>query len=202
MKLTVLGIDPSFANMGFCVGNIDTDGIGKHFRHPMQIAELLLVSTEGRDKKEVRKSSDDLRRAKELHTALHDILDRHNPNIVFCEIPHGSQSARASWALGISVGVLASCSVPLIQLSALEVKLASVGNKSASKAQMIDWATKLFPDAEWLKHNKKLVAKNEHLADAVAVINAGMRSDEFERLVAAMNAATHTVLTPARRRVL
>jgi hypothetical protein len=180
--IKVVGLDVAFANFGMvratvCHGtNSSLDGIF--------VDELKLLTTVGQDKKVVRKSSDDLRRAKEL---LHPLIRFcNNSTIAFAEVPHGSQSARASWSLGISVGVLAACPVPIIQVSALEVKLATVGKKTASKAEMIAWAVSRHPDAEWLRHGKKLVAANEHLADAVATIYAGMRTDEFKGLLALM----------------
>ena len=188
MKITVLGIDPSLTNMGLCVGEIDTlhHAVGIHC---MEVTLLHLVRTEVQNKKTVRKSSDDLRRAQELHTELHRVIAKHKPQMIFTEVPSGSQSAVSAKGLGIAVGVLASITRPLIQVSQQEVKMASVGKKTASKEEMIDWATRLYPEAEWLTHRGKLVAHNEHLADAVAVINAGICTDEFKRLLVAFRVA-------------
>lgn len=170
----VVGLDVAFANFGMARATVR--------EHDLLVTDLKLLSTKGQDKKTVRKSSDDLRRAKEILAPMQDFC---RPAIIaFAEVPHGSQSARASWSLGISVGILASCSIPVIQVSALEVKMATVGKRNASKQDMIDWAVSLHPDAQWLRHGKKLVAANEHLADAVATIYAGLKTDEFKRLVA------------------
>ncbi len=176
-NLKVVGIDLAFANMGLCRALISQEAV--------KVTDLRLVKTEGFEGKSVRKNSSDLRRAQELQTALISFCE--GATLAFCEIPHGSQSARASWSLGISVGVLASCKVPVIQLSALEVKMVTVGKKTASKQEMIEWAVARHPAAPWLYSKKRLVAANEHLADAVATIYAGMKTDEFKRLVALLS---------------
>jgi Holliday junction resolvasome RuvABC endonuclease subunit len=201
MRLIVIGLDPSFANLGICAGAFSSNA-GTELPKCLDIEELKLIHTDVQNKKVVRKSSDDLRRAKEQHTALHNMLDKYSPHIVFTEVPSGSQSAVSAKGLGITIGILASITYAVIQVSQQEVKMASVGKKTASKEEMIDWATSLYPDAPWLTHNKKLVAANEHLADAVAVINAGMRTDEFQRLVMAFTVMQHpTHQFNKRRRV-
>jgi Holliday junction resolvasome RuvABC endonuclease subunit len=178
----VLGIDPSFANMGFARGAIDIDTM------EISIENLLLLKTESQADKDVRKSSDDLRRAKELHSAL--MQQSKDCALIMAEIPHGSQSARASWALGISVGVLAACPVPIIQLTALQVKMATVGRKQASKAEMIEWAVTKYPSAPWAIRKGVPIQSNEHLADACAVIHAGIEHDQFKQLLALLRVST------------
>jgi len=181
-SIRVAGLDVAFSNFGMARAEIHPDGIKNLDYTRVNVTDLKLLSTTGMDKKVVRKSSDDLRRARELLVPMQNFCT--TATIAFAEVPHGSQSARASWSLGVSVGVLASCPIPVIQVSALEVKMATVGKKTASKQDMIDWAVSLYPDAQWLHHGKKLVAANEHLADAVAAIYAGIKTDEFKRLVA------------------
>lgn len=188
MNLKAIGIDLAFAHMGLCKVSIN-----QHLE--IQIEALHLVSTEGRDKKEVRKSSDDLRRARQLHESLQSFAIA-PASIAFAEVPHGSQSSRASWSLGIAVGVLASCPLPVIQVSALEVKLASVGKKTASKKDMINWAVDNFPSADWIRYRGNLTNENEHLADAIATVYAGIRTDAFQTLRVAL---THS--TPTRKKL-
>lgn len=176
--LTVLGIDAAFSNMGLARMSVESRG-----GHIIDVESLCLVCTEGQHKKEVRKSSDDLRRARELHDAL--IRECGGTFLAMAEVPSGSQSSRASWSLGIAVGILAGCPVPVIQVSQLEVKLASVGKKTASKDEMIEWARSLYPHANWLTHRGKLTKSNEHLADAIATVHAGVRTETFKLLCSA-----------------
>ena len=180
--MIVTGVDAAFANFGLCRARIH-DGL-------IQPSELQLISTEGQDKKVVRKSSDDLRRAKELINPFVSFC--RSSTIAFAEVPHGSQSARASWSLGIAVGVLAACPVPMIQVSALEVKLATVGRKNASKDDMIQWATTLYPNLNWIRCRGRITNANEHLADAVATIHAGIKTNEYKGLLAMLGGSTKT----------
>ena len=78
--------------------------------------------------------------------------------------------------------LIASISPAPIQVTPHEVKMASVGKKTASKREMIDWAYEKFPDAGWLFHSGKLQNKNEHMADAIAIVYAGIQTNEFQRV--------------------
>lgn len=220
MRINAVGIDAAFANMGFAKVHIDVS--------PGQLArivcdDLILVSTTViEDRKVVRKSSTELRRAQELCEAL--AKQCAGASFAFVEVPSGSQSASAARALGIAVGVLASCPIPIIEVSPMEVKREvqqhTGGRTAPSKAEIIKWAMVMWPNAPWVLHtheskgrtatkgaNKgKIVgtfrkgdaqACNEHLADALAAVAAGLKTQEFTRLVAlGMSAQT------LRRRVV
>jgi len=183
--MKVIAIDAAFANMGLAAASIKN---GKVLCH-----DLLLVSSEREDKKVVRKSSDDLRRARLLVTELARWVDRHKPQIAFAEVPSGSQSASAARALGIAVGVIASCSVPVIEVSPMEVKrLFGAGKKGATKEQIIEWAVKQWPQANWKRFQGRITQNNEHLADAMAVVMAGMKTPAFQQLMSLRNATAGT----------
>ena len=51
---------------------------------------------------------------------------------------------------------------------------------------MINWAFDKHPDVNWITKKRKgslrLTNANEHLADAIAVIYAGIQSDQFKQL--------------------
>lgn len=180
MRIRVLGIDPSLRNMGLAIMELDLESM------KLNVSALTLARTERSKGKKVRVSSDDLRAAKEMCGALATAAD--GVAVGFAEVPSGAQSARGALSNGIAIGILASSPVPLIEVTPTEVKLATVGTKTASKEEMIEWAMEAYPDAPWLmrKHNGilKPIADNEHLADACAVVHAGIRTDDFKRLVA------------------
>lgn len=193
--IKVLGVDPAFSNMGFARTTIDLDTL------EIKVDSLLLIKTESQQGKSQRKNSDDLRRGNQLYKALCQQTD--GCTIAMVEVPHGSQSARASWALGIALGVLSACPIPIIQLTAQQVKLATVGSKTTKKDEMIEWATNLYPNAVWLRQGTRLVAANEHLADAVATVHAGIKLDEFLQLVALLKSHTeHTIPKVTRKQLL
>lgn len=177
--MIIAGLDPSLSNFGMAKGKLENS----YFT----LDHLQLVSTEAAtNKKQIRVNSDDLNRAKLLHSAMQQFLE--GVDMVAIEIPVGSQSARAMASYGICVGIISSIKIPILQVTPTEVKLAATSNKNATKKEMIDWATETFPNADWLYKKQRgvrsLVDKNEHLADAVAAIKAAAMSDTFKQLLA------------------
>jgi Holliday junction resolvasome RuvABC endonuclease subunit len=182
--IKVAGIDPALRNMGIAVGHVDLETL-----ELVRVEKLVLAKTEGdKDGKQIRKNSDDLRRARVLTQAMRE--HTHDAVMVFAEVPVGSQSARAMASYGLCVGVLAGCDRPLLEVTPTEVKLAGAGVKTATKSEMIEWATEKHPEAQWLTVKRQgkqvFVDANEHLADAVAAIYAGIRTQEFKRAAAMM----------------
>jgi Holliday junction resolvasome RuvABC endonuclease subunit len=177
-SLTVVGVDPSLNSWGMvrATVNLSTLEVG--------VVDLLLVETDKRAGKTVRSSSDDLRRAGELRHAFHRFCQ--GAAIVIAEVPSGTQSARGAMSNGICLGVLASSPLPIIEVSPLETKLATVGRKTATKADMIGWATNLYPAAPWLMSRGRLIAKNEHLADAVAIVHAGIATAALQSSISVL----------------
>ena len=178
MAITVVGLDPSLRNLGMAKGQLCLD------TGEFKLTDLSLVSTSvDKKNKVVRKNSEDLWRARKLYTALQEFIA--GIDLVCVEIPVGSQTARAMTSYGVCIGLLASVKIPMIEVTPLEVKTTTVGSKTATKKDMIDWAVKNYPYGDWLTTKQKgkinLVAKNEHLADAVASIYAGVKSEQFKQ---------------------
>lgn len=170
--MRVLGLDPSLRNFGFAIGEVDV------VTHKLTITDIDLCETEkGSNGKTIRVNSDDLTRARMIYGAL--LKNLIGVSVVFAEIPVGSQSASAMKSYGVCVALIATINIPVVQLNPTEVKLAATGNKNATKQEMIDWATGRYPNLAWYKGRGGYGAKNEHLADAVASIHAGMLTDEF-----------------------
>lgn len=178
-RILVAGLDPSFRNWGIARAWLDIDTLD------LDLSSLELIKTEKTKNKQVRVNSDDLRRAHELREAMmHSTSDC---AVIFAEIPSGSQSARANMGFGISIGVIAGAPAPVIQVQPIEAKKAAVGKKNASKDEMIAWATQKYPHPDWLTRKLKgetlFIDANEHLADAVAIIVAGIQTEQFRQLL-------------------
>lgn len=189
--IRAVGIDMAFANMGLARVAIQispADGSVK-----IHAIDLGLVSTEKDDSKQVRKSSDDLSRAVVLHKSLVGFT-KGLADLAFAEVPSGSQSASAARSLGIAVGVLASCPVPVIEVSPMEVKrlFSPNGKRKVPKTEIMAWAMQQWPALPWLVYKGKPKLDNEHLADAMAVIVAGIETPEFKRMVAINHAVPST----------
>ncbi|MET2951271.1 hypothetical protein ABXV18_24625 [Vibrio owensii] len=183
MRISVIGMDPSLSNWGFVKAEVDAD-TKEVFGKSLHLAR----TAAGKNKKTVRKNSDDLTRARDLADAIRSQVE--GAAVAFVEVPVGSQSARAMASYGICIGLLASMQIPMIQVSPDEVKLAGAGKKTASKEEQIVWAVGEQPDLDWLTRKVKgeleLTNTNEHLADALAAIYAGLKTEDFQSVLSIM----------------
>lgn len=175
-QLKILGIDPSLNNFGYFFGILDLNTGFLENPH----VYLSQLPEKKSDKKVVRQNSHDMDCARFHIDNLKAFISHHQPDVVCVELPVGSQTARAMASYGICIGIIAGITTPLIQVTPTEVKLAATGIKTATKSDMIKWAVEQFPDAQWLKHGGKLTAKNEHIADALGAIYAGVKTDQFK----------------------
>lgn len=178
MKISVLGMDPSLRNWGLASSTLDlTTGV-------MDDPVLFLVQTKDPTGKQVRQNSKDLSLAEQL--AAETIREAKKAKAIFVEVPVGSQSARAMASYGVCVGVLGAVralGIPLIEVTATEVKLALTSNRNATKREMIDAAVADYPNANWPKVKGRVTDKAEHLADAIGAIHAGVRTPTFQNLM-------------------
>jgi Holliday junction resolvasome RuvABC endonuclease subunit len=175
-KITILGHDPSLANWGFALVDVDPISLD------MTPRLIKLQRTEKSKNKQVRASADKLVRARQLRQAFVELEKDAHMNAG--EVPSGSQSATASNALGIATGVLACHSKPLIEVNPTEVKKAVTGYSTASKEEMVEWATNLWPDLQWIKgkaFQSKYASQNEHMADALAIVYTAIRTEQFKQ---------------------
>ena len=186
--LKVVGFDPSLNNWGISIGSLEADrGL-----ESLRIEQLYVVNPVIPSGKQVRQNSKDIEAAAQLTKGAFDYAK--GADAIFVEVPVGSQSARAMASYGICVGVLGALrisGIPFFEVTPTEVKLASFGTKTATKEQMIQWATKKHPEAPWPTYKRAgevLVseAKAEHMADATAAIYAGVKSQPFQQLIRLM----------------
>lgn len=173
----VAGIDPSLRNTGLVIMDVHSEDGSLY-----NMVDLHLIRTEPSKVKTQRKSSADFQAASEIASDLRYRLKLHNVQVVFAEVPSGTQSARASFALGISLGIIASISPAPIEVTPLQTKVHSIGIKTATKHEMIEWAVGKYPDAPWLRRGDKLLNANEHLADAIGVVHAGLMTPEWNTI--------------------
>ena len=167
-SLVIAGLDPALANVGMAKGKLDTEsGIFK-------ATDLKLVSTTKSTIKNIRVNTDDLERCRKLYNSLVPFL--HDVDVVMIELPVGSQTSRAMMSYGACCMLAATITKPVIVVTPTEVKLSGYGTKTATKDQMIEWAMNEYPTLPWLRAKNK----NEHLADAIAAIHAGVNTDQFK----------------------
>lgn len=186
----VVGFDPSLRNWGIAQGIIVPEPSPS-----LHIVHLDVINPVLPKGKQVRQNSLDLESAKQLTEGA--LAAAKDAKAIFVEVPVGSQSARAMASYGICVGVLGALratGIPFFEVTPTEVKMASFGNKTATKAQMISWAVKQHPEGNWPTYLEKGVihisdAKAEHMADAIAAIYAGVRCNTFQQFLPLLKAA-------------
>jgi len=173
-----LSIDSSLSNTGIAVGTINTEGV-------IHVGHIYLHETEKTKHKQVRASSDTIARCKSTIQFISQILIDEDPVIIFVETPSGSQSANGMKSYGATCQLIATLTPDPVEVTPMETKLMSVGSKTASKQDIINWAYRAYPNLkdQWFYHNGKLQAKNEHMADAIAIAWAGVRTSEFKKLM-------------------
>lgn len=187
--MKIVGMDPSLSNFGVVNATLDIQTL------TFTVQDMHVVQTEPeRDKKvrkKVRKNSEDLERARTLYKGAMEAID--GAFMVFIEVPVGSQSARAMASYGMCLGVIAAVAetVPIIQVTPNDVKMAGCGIRTATKDEMIEAMVKKYPNAPWPMKTVKgvqtpIASKCEHLADALAAIEAGVSSDEFKQTIAVL----------------
>jgi Holliday junction resolvasome RuvABC endonuclease subunit len=183
IEMIVVGLDPSLRNFGMVKAELNIDTF------EIKIIEMKTIETsKGSTGKNVRINSDDLARCRSIHIDLTEFLV--GVKVVFAEIPVGSQSARAMTSYATCIMALATIEQPIIQLTPKELKLATTGNKEASKDEMIEWAGSTFPDAPWNRNKSgAILKKNEHLADACGAIVAGLVNEQFKSAIQLMKYA-------------
>jgi Holliday junction resolvasome RuvABC endonuclease subunit len=181
--LRLIGFDPSLRNWGMAEAFYSLESGKVTIQKVGIVCPVLTVN------KQIRQNSLDLESAQQLYAGASAFAA--GAHAVFVEVPVGSQSARAMASYGICVGVLGALrenGIPFFELTPNEIKLAGPGNKTATKEQMIAWATTRHPEANWptYKQQGQLViseAKAEHMADAVAAIHAGIACNPFRQLL-------------------
>ena len=180
-KLRVVGLDPSLRNWGIASGILTQD--------ELVITRVQTICPVLHTGKQVRQNSSDLESAMQLYEAA--AMATRDADVVFAEVPVGSQSARAMASYGICVGTLGALrasGTPFFEVTPTEVKVVATGTKTATKQQMIQWAIRMQPDAGWprytkLGHTCVSEAKAEHMADAIGAIYAGIKLSAFKQMV-------------------
>lgn len=168
--MKILAIDPSLTNSAAA---IEEEGI---------IMRHYLVKTQKIKIKSIRVGNDDLRRCREIAEWIMKIIEDEKPDIIAAEMPTGSQSSRASKAAGMVIGIMTNFD-DLLTVTPGDVKKALCNNIKASKQDMINKADEVT-EIQFNEINKGV---REHVADAVGVIFAVKKLDEYKIIERALN---------------
>lgn len=174
----VLGVDGGLAHMGVAKGII---GAAKD----VVIQEGAVYSTAPSSKKlGVRKSDDNMRRARIIASALSEAVVHWKPTILVYEAQsfgmRGQIAARqAATAFGIIAATAQHHGLAMLCVTPMDIKKAVCPDvKKAGKLEVVDAVCRLSPALEWPEDEKLW----EHLADASGAIFA-VRDDELVNAV-------------------
>jgi Holliday junction resolvasome RuvABC endonuclease subunit len=182
----LIGIDPGLAFTGFAVASVRARS------SVIQAVKAVGIIRTSPDGEAAHKGADKYRRAEEIHRQLRAVIAEHAVQTVMFEMGVRSVTRYANFDFGLVYGLIAGLALPTIAVSPQEVKRAATGVSRASKGDVIKWALKLtrgcpghwptsqVPNSLGLKIGGKYVCSYaEHAADALAVIQAGVCSEEW-----------------------
>lgn len=182
MKIKIIGIDSSLNNTGVAVGYYDSK------TQQVTIEKISLLEntdTNKAVKKQVRASTTTVKKCRNTYEFISDIIKSEEPKVIFAETPSGSKSFSAGKSYGTTCQLIGSIYPEPLELTPTEVKKNSIGSQTASKKEIIQWAYNLWPNLTWNinKTTGALKNKNEHMADAIAIIYAGVQDIQFKQLI-------------------
>jgi len=158
--MKVLGLDPGFASMGWAVIDFGDDGPACRSAGLIKTKRDPLHS----------KHDDNLFRIQKIANSLEKLDDLFGPAFVASEAMSWTRHANADRAVAMAWGAIGSSllSVPIIQISPVDVKDRLCGMKTASKALVEERVRdRITAAGEWLDRVSK--TQRNHVADAMAV---------------------------------
>jgi len=167
----ILCLDPSLTNFGYAIVCKD------------KVMATGCISTKPTAKKmRIRKSDDRLNRVSEINETLKEAMELYPIKYIVSELPHGSQNAAASIALGLISGSVQGMAdflnIGLEWYSEADCKKALLGKISATKEETIIAIAKKYevawPGAKY---------KKEAIADALQVYYCANRNSATIRVM-------------------
>lgn len=164
----VLGIDPGFANVGWCVVSVWARG-------ELVIEEMGVIRTE-KGKGRITAAYDEHRRAKEICRALDKLIRKHNISLLTEElISSGMQNSRTQRLNGYCYGILSTLcelhTLPMVGATPKEIKKELCGKSAVSDLLLHDALGRRHDDLE-AKSKHVVASKREHCYDALGSIEA------------------------------
>lgn len=178
----VLGVDCSLNNLGCCVCEVDD-------KLNMKVLSTKLFENSNTESDRALRSFQDLEKAKRFANYLKYMIGENDIDIVVGEVPCGSQSSRACTSAGVVTGLLGSVAsfCDFVGVTPIQAKKASVGSKTATKEEVIEWVKNTFPEVKIPLQTRggkvHIVKKFEHEADSIAIVNSALQTSEFQELL-------------------
>ena len=190
--MKVLGVDPGFANFGWCVSRISVDregGVPTVGINPIICGVFNTAKSSKKDK--VLAPNDEFRRCKDLYTMLDDVVAENNVRMICAEGMSSPRNAVTVRMLGYAWGIIASvCErrmIPLAQVSPKQLKKKVCGRISVTDIELHEEIFRRFPGFKGVVETFVTAkSKREHAIDALGATEACRNGEVFRTLVANM----------------
>lgn len=166
--LKFISVDPSLSNTAVVYGTIIGEVIPEGY---------FLLHTDP-PKKGEKKINSIVSRAKYILDELRDFVNKFNPDVCFAELPTGSQSSSASISVGVSCCIIATLGDKTVSVTASDVKMNSVGSKTATKKEIMGYCENKYPNFmfERKKDGSMVEGRMEHVCDAICIAEVGFKT--------------------------
>jgi Holliday junction resolvasome RuvABC endonuclease subunit len=183
--MRILGLDPGFANLGWCVAIYHPHETGPSLTG-LSVTDMGCIETK-KDPRKVLVSVDNVRRAQAITWMLRDIIweasDEEPVRLVDAiaieamSFPrNASSAAKVSLAWGVISALSALWEIPVIQASPQDIKEAVTDSRKASKALMETTLGERYPEVLKLLEDTP-PSRREHPYDALGAIVASLGSE-------------------------
>lgn len=180
--MKILGVDPGFANFGWCIANLDGNGIT-----PVKCG---VFRTEKSNKKlKVLSPDDEFRRIGELTEMVDGAIIQNDVRMVCAEGMSSPRNAATVRMLGYAWGIIGSACqrfvIPLAQVNPKQLKKKLCGRISVTDAELHAEVFRRYPIFRGMVETFVTAAtKREHAIDALGAIDACRDGQVFRTLVA------------------
>ena len=183
--MRVLGVDPGFANFGWCVSDLSVNGI-------KPIACGVITTEKSHKRLKVLAPDDEFRRTRELSASIESVMNDNDVRMVCAEGMSSPRNAVTVRMLGYAWGVLASACqrmvLPLAQVNPKQLKKKLCGRISVTDEELHVEVVRRYPDYEAMVHCISVASKHEHAYDALGAIEACKDGEVFRTLIANLKA--------------
>jgi Holliday junction resolvasome RuvABC endonuclease subunit len=185
--MRILGLDPGFTNLGWCVAIYNPGALGPW--GGLSVHSMGCIETK-KDPRKVLASVDNVRRAQAITRQLRGIIwgqarDSDGEPVRLVDAiaieamsfpPNASSAAKMSLCWGVISAVSHLWQMPMIQASPQDIKESVTGSRKASKALMETTLSERYPEVSKLLEDTR-ASRREHPYDALGAIVASLGSE-------------------------
>ena len=174
--MILLGLDPGFANFGYAKV--------RYGQGYFKIAEMGVIETQ-KDTRKVLNSVDNVKRAGQIHLALRALIWTTWETGELVRVVdalcveaqswprNAGSAAKVAMAWGVIASICADWELPLVQRSPQQIKMAVVGSRKASKAEMAATLAGRYPEVLTALSGVPQ-SRREHPYDALGAVVASL----------------------------